>query len=198
MVNFPLAQNRCSPTNTSIHNENHIHCRSRPIVSLLQSIETVVQSCRMWCFVSQIVQPLTTPVTFSLLRLTVRKSHGDVASVAEAHVFRRHASLKKVWIAATSTCGAKQWNFSRFSSQVIPIVNDAIGMGIVVPPLGADTDTRSPESTHLMSKVSRGSLACSLITPMKMAWALFQGRFHRIKHESGPHMYPFEWKRTAS
>ena len=45
------------------------------------------------------------------------------------------------------------------------------------------TDTRSPESTHLMSKVSRGSLAYSLTTPMKMAWALFHGRFTRSSHK---------------
>ena len=47
-------------------------------------------------FVSQVVQPLTAPVTFSLLRLMVRKSHGEDAFVAEARVFRRHVSLKRV------------------------------------------------------------------------------------------------------
>ena len=54
-------------------------------------------------------------------------------------------------------------------------MDDAIGVGIKVPPLGADTDTRSAESVHLMLDVPRGSLACSLITPMKMVWVLEQG-----------------------
>ena len=47
-------------------------------------------------FVSQVVQRLTTPVTFSLLRFLVRKSHREDASVTEARAFRRHASLKNV------------------------------------------------------------------------------------------------------
>ena len=67
--------------------------------------------------------------------------------------------------------------FPRLSSHVVPIVNETIGIRITELPRGAATDTQSPESTHLMSKESRGSLAHSLTTPMKMAWALFQGLF---------------------
>ena len=74
------------------------------------------------------------------------------------------------------------------------IVNEASGAGITELPRGVATDTRSPESTHLMSNVSRGSLACSLIPPIKLAWALFLSFFHRIKSEGGPRIRVFELK----
>ena len=100
----------------------------------------------------------------------VQKSHGDDASVAEARVFRRHASLN-----------------SCFSTQKVPIVNGAISVGTAVAPLGDGTVTRNPVSTHLMSNVSRGRPASSLIAPIKMAWALFQKSLFRIEFESGPY-----------
>ena len=98
----------------------------------------------------------------------VLKSHGEDAFVAGARTLRRHESSKRVWIASTSKCGAKFRNLSRLSSKVVPIVKDARGVGTSVLPVGAAPDTRSPESTHRMSKVSRGSLAWSLITPRKI------------------------------
>ena len=73
----------------------------------------------------------------------------------------------------------------------MPIVNDAIGVGITELPRGAVTDTRRPESTHLMSKESRGSWANALITPMKMAWALFQGLFTRSSSRVALTFAPF-------
>ena len=45
--------------------------------------------------------------------------------------------------------------FSKFSAQFAPKVNEAGAIGSAVPPSGAATDTRSPESKHLMSKASR-------------------------------------------
>ena len=184
---------------------DHCHTQCGQLHSLQRSsncqslAENRNRSSRAGCGVCVASRPTTHNTShLFLLRLTVQKSHGDVASVPEACDLRRHASLKKVQIASTSTCVAKLWNFSRFSSHVVPFVNDAIGVGITVPPLSAETDTRSPESTHLMSQVSRGSLAYSLITPMTMAWALFQGRFSWIECESGPHMRPFEWERLVS
>ena len=53
--------------------------------------------------------------------------------------------------------------------------NDAICVGITELPRCVASDTRSSESTYLISKDSRGSLAYSFTTPMKMVWALFQG-----------------------
>ena len=64
--------------------------------------------------------------------------------------------------------------FPRFSSQVVPIVTDAICVGITEHPCRGATDRRSPESTHQMSKVSRRNF---FITHMKMARAFFQGLF---------------------
>ena len=80
---------------SAIHNATgDVHRRSCPVISLSQCIETGEFLLNV-VFVSQVVQPLTTPVTFSLLRLTVEKSHGEDASVAEASTLRRHASSKE-------------------------------------------------------------------------------------------------------
>ena len=49
-----------------------------------------------------------------------------------------------------------------------------------------------------MSKVSRGSLAYSLIPPMKMAWALFQGLLPGSSSIVAPHIRTFEWERLVS
>ena len=79
--------------------------------------------------------------------------------------------------------GRKGLDFSRFCSQVVPIVNDAIGVGITELPRGVATDTRSPESIHLMSKVSRGGVN---------GWVFVAGSLYRIKFEGGPHIRAFE------
>ena len=100
----------------------------------------------MWCFGRKSSNHSQHQSPFSLL------SHGDDASVAEARAFRRHASLKKCLNRFGIKVGRKRLDFSRFSSQVVPIVNDAVGAGITERPRGVATDTRSPESTHLMSK----------------------------------------------
>ena len=60
---------------------------------------------------------------------------------------------------------------SHFCAQFEPKVNEASATGRAVLPSRAATDTRSPVSTHLMSKASRGTLACSFITPIKIACA---------------------------
>ena len=78
------------------------------------------------------------------------------------------------------------------SSHVVQIVNEATGVGITELPRGAATDTQSPDSTHLMSKESRGNLAHSLITPLKMAWALSQGLFTASSSRVTFHIRVFE------
>ena len=97
----------------------------------------------MW-FVSHVVQTLAAPNTF-FFTLMVQKSHGDANPVAEACVFRRHASLKNVCSASTSTLGAKILNLSWSNTQVVPIVAVAICVGTTVthPGDGMFTDTRS-------------------------------------------------------
>ena len=67
----------------------------------------------------------------------VQKSHADDASVAETHL---SASRIKM-----------------LSSQVVPSVKDGSGVGTLFLQSGPSPDTRSPESTHLTSKVSRGN-----------------------------------------
>ena len=64
MVNLPWAQNGCSTMISAIHDiARNVHRRSCPGVSLLQSVETNVLMQNV-VFVSQVVQLLTTPVTF--------------------------------------------------------------------------------------------------------------------------------------
>ena len=65
----------------------------------------------------------------------------------------------------------------------MPTVKDASGVGTDVPPDGAATYTRSPESTDLMSKVSRGILAWSLITPRKNGLSFVPWSSHWIQLE---------------
>ena len=103
------------------------------------------EECHAVCGVCVASRPTThnTSRLFSLLRLMVQKSHGDDASVAEARVIRRHASLKK--FASTSTCGAKFWNLSQLTSHVVPIVNEAIGVSITGLPRGCRV---VPPPTH--------------------------------------------------
>ena len=64
---------------------------------------------------------------------------------------------------------------SHFCAQFEPKVNEASAIGRAILPSRAATDICSPVSTHLMSKASRGTLACSFITPIKIACALFHG-----------------------
>ena len=64
MVNLPWAQNGCTTMVSSIHDvTRNVHRRGCPVISLLYYIETAkfVQNV---VFMSQVVQPLTTPVTF--------------------------------------------------------------------------------------------------------------------------------------
>ena len=78
---------------STIHNvTRNVHRRSRPVISLLQCIEAreFVQNV---VFVSQIVQPLTTPVT--IFSVGAKEPQED-ASVTEARTLRRHASNKSV------------------------------------------------------------------------------------------------------
>ena len=71
-----------------------IHRRSCPVISLLQCIETV-EFVQNVVFVSQVVQPLTTPATFFSVEIDGTKRHGADASVAQARTLRRHASSKR-------------------------------------------------------------------------------------------------------
>ena len=76
-------------------------------------------------------------------------------------------------------------------------MNDAIGAGKTVAPQGDDSHTRSPVSTHLMSNVSRGRPACSLIETMKICVGLDPGSRFSGSSSGGPHMHPFDWERVA-
>ena len=83
MINLPWAQNGCFPVVIAIHNvTRHVHCRGRPIVSLLQSIETriVVQNVVF-------VEPLAAPNTLSSVQIDGAKeplgvTHRSKLSVA--------------------------------------------------------------------------------------------------------------------
>ena len=69
MIDLPWAQNGCFAVITAVQDTTrNMHCRGSPIVSLLQSIETerVMQDV---VFVSQVVQPLTTPITFFTIQI---------------------------------------------------------------------------------------------------------------------------------
>ena len=194
MVDLPTAQNGCFPTIITVHNvPRYVHRRCRPIVSLLQ----MEKSCSMWRLCRQSSNHSQHQSPFSRYRLIAQKSHGDNTPVVVGHVFRRHASLKNVGRASTSTPSAKLLNFSWFSTQVVPIVNDAIGAGKTVAPQGADAHARSPVSTHLMSNVSRGRPACSLIGPMKICLGLDPRSRFSGSSSGGPHIHAFDWERVA-
>ena len=143
MVNLPCAQNDCSPMISTIHKKSrNIHCRSCPVVSFLQGIKAwkVMQHA---VFVSQVVQPPTTPVTFFSVEIDDTKEPQGMMPP-----WRRRASFdvtrhSTMFESLRHRRGAQRSGiFSRFSSQVVPIVNDAIGVGITELPRGVATDTR--------------------------------------------------------
>ena len=94
--------------------------------------------------------------------------------MAGARVLRRHASNKEDCTTSGSTCGASSRHLSKLRAQFAPMVNEARAVRAGLPG-GSVTDTRNPVSTHLMSKSSCDTLACSFMTPTKMACALFHG-----------------------
>ena len=62
----PATQNGCTTVVSTVYNETrNVHRRGCPVISLLQCMETgkFVQNV---VFMSQVVQPLTTPITFFL------------------------------------------------------------------------------------------------------------------------------------
>ena len=126
---------------------------------------------------SQVVQPLTTPLTFVSVKIDGAKEPRRRSLRGGARVLRRHASNKNDCTTSGSKCGASSRNLSKFRAHFAPMANEASAIGRASLPGGGVTDTCNPVSTHLMSKASRDALACSFMTPIKIACALFHGLF---------------------
>ena len=77
----------------------------------------------------------------------------------------------------------------------MPKVNDATGVGIAVLPVGAATDTRSAESTHLMSKVFPRQLCIVPHYTKENSLSFVPWSFHWIQFEGGPHTHAFARER---
>ena len=92
VINLPWAQHGCSTVVSTINNiSRDVRRRSRPVISLLYCTETekVVQNV---VFMSQVVQPHTTPATLFSVEIKGTKEP------------RRNASNKRVWTTSGSTC----------------------------------------------------------------------------------------------
>ena len=139
-------------------------------------------SCKAWkqgkvvqnvVFVSQVVQPLTAPITFFTIQ--VYRGQEPRYRLSRGWDTRRHASSKRVCKRSTSIPGTKLLNLSRFNTQFAPIVMEAICANTGNLSRSAlFTETRIPVETHLMSNISFVRPALSRIVHRKIACALFQ------------------------
>ena len=193
MVDLPWAQNGFSTTISAIHNESrNVHRRSRPVISLLQCIKTVkfVQNVMP---MSQVVQPLTTPVTFFSVeiysaeeprRCCLRGGGARFFDVSRPTRERRSPPLVR-------THGIFRCRVPR-SSQMCSrnITQSEVQFSqAVLPP------TRGVYPSHV--NFFLGSFAYSFITPRNVACALFHGLFPGSNSRVALTCTPFEWKRVT-
>ena len=146
MAVLPWSQSR------NIKKSRHIQCRGRPFVSLLQSVQTgkVVQNV---VFVSQVVQPLTAPITFFTIQgLSCKRATDQTVSWvgrAPCCVTRRPEEFvtRRRWL-PEQHCSTSRGSTLSLSSIVIEATCDNTGKQ---PGSALFTETRIPVDTHLMS-----------------------------------------------
>ena len=164
----PRAQHGCTTMVSTVHNVTRdVH---RQCIKTGKLVQDVV-------FMSQIVQPLTTPLTFVSVKIDGakgprrRRLRGGGARPSTSRVQQEYCTT------SGSKCGASSRNLSKFRAHFAPMANEASAIGRASLPSGTVTDTCNPVLTHLMSKACRDALACSFMTPIKIACALFHGLF---------------------